>query len=453
MGGVNITVVGIGADGWDDLAPSSRAIVEGAEVLLGGERHLDLAPPVDGQERRAWPRPMSSLPTFLAEYDGRRVVALASGDPLVSGIGTTLIRLLGRDAVTVVPAVSSVALARARMGWSAEESGVVTLVGRDPAALRRELAPGRRLVVLSSDDRTPLAVAGLLLDAGHGTSLVTVLGDLGSTQETRLAFTADTDTLPADLPRLHVLAVEVDGPGTGTVSWAPGLPDDAFDHDGQITKRDVRASALARLAPRPGALLWDVGAGAGSVAVEWLRAHPLADAIAIEAHADRAARIGRNASALGVPRLQVVLGTAPEALAGLPAPDAIFVGGGATAPDLLDVCREALRPGGRLVVHGVTLETERLLVDAFHDHGGELTRLAVEHVTPLGGRFTGWTPSRAVVQWTWTKPGSSSAAPGSSSAGGEERAAGVSRRGEASRQAAPLVPRSATRRTSEEGVR
>ncbi|MCX6398920.1 MAG: precorrin-6y C5,15-methyltransferase (decarboxylating) subunit CbiE [Propionibacteriales bacterium] len=408
MGGLNITVVGIGADGWDGVPASSRAIVEGAEVVLGGERHLAFVPPLAGQAHEPWPRPMTDLPAFLEKYAGRRVVALASGDPLVSGIGTTLIRLLGHDAVTVVPAVSSVALARARMNWSAEDSAVVTLVGRDPAALRRELAPGRKLIVLSSDERTPLAVAGLLLDAGHGASLITVLGDLGSAQETRLEFTADTDTLPADLPRLHVLAIEVHGPGAGAVSWAPGLPEAAFDHDGQITKRDVRASALSRLAPRPGALLWDVGAGAGSVAVEWLRAHPLTDAIAIEAHADRAARIGRNATALGVPRLQVVLGTAPEALAGLPQPDAVFVGGGATAPDLLDLCREALRPSGRLVVHGVTLETESLLVDAFHQYGGELTRLSVEHVTALGGRFTGWTPSRAVVQWTWCKGSSSS---------------------------------------------
>lgn len=408
MGGVNVTVVGIGADGWDGLPASSRALVEDADVLLGGERHLDLVHAIDGQERHAWPRPMTTLPTFLEQYDGRRVVALASGDPLVSGIGTTLIRLLGNDAVTVVPAVSSVALARARMGWSAEESAVVTLVGRDPAALRREFAPGHRLIVLSSDESTPLTVAADLLDAGYGRSLLTVLGDLGDARESRTEFHAGQTALPVDLPRLNVVAVEVRGPGdgtggTGATSWAPGLPDDAFEHDGQLTKRDVRASALSRLAPRPGALLWDVGAGAGSVAIEWLRAHPLTAAVAIEASSERAARIGRNATALGVPRLKVVLGAAPESLAGLPQPDAIFVGGGATAPDLLDLCREALGAGGRLVVHGVTLETESLLVDAFHQYGGELTRLSVEHVTPLGGRFTGWTPARAVVQWTWEK--------------------------------------------------
>ncbi|KRC48723.1 MULTISPECIES: precorrin-6y C5,15-methyltransferase (decarboxylating) subunit CbiE [unclassified Nocardioides] len=392
MGGLRITVVGIGADG--HLPPASAALVADAEVLLGGERHLALVPDVPGQDRHAWPRPLTSLATFLGEHEGRRVVALASGDPLVSGIGTTLLRLLGPDAVDVVPAVSSVALARARMGWSAEESTVVTLVGRELAALRRELADGRRLLVLSSDESTPAAVATLLDEAGFGTSTMHVLGNLGGADETVAVF-------PCPVPRLHVIALEV--AGTGFASWAPGLPDDAFEHDGQLTKRDVRASALSRLAPAPGRLLWDVGAGAGSVAIEWLRAHPLTDAIAVEADPERAARISRNAGTLGVSRLEVVNDKAPDALTDLPRPDAVFVGGGATAPGLLDLCREALAPGGRLVVHGVTLETEQLLIGAFHEHGGELTRLAVEHVTPLGGRFTGWTPARAVTQWTWTK--------------------------------------------------
>jgi precorrin-6Y C5,15-methyltransferase (decarboxylating) len=389
-----ITVVGIGADG--HLTPAARALVGSAEVLLGGERHLGLVPAVPGQVRRPWPRPLAALPGVLKEHAGRSIVALASGDPMVSGIGTTLVRMLGADAVDVVPAVSSVSLARARMGWSAEESAVVTLVGRDVAALRRELAPGRRLLVLSSDESTPAAVAEVLEAAGFGATTIHVLGDLGGADETHAVYAGG----PA--PRLHVLALEV--AGDGPASWATGLPDDAFEHDGQLTKRDVRASALARLAPVPGARLWDVGAGAGSVAIEWLRAHPLTTAVAIEADPERAARIARNAASLGVPRLDVVAGSAPGALAGLPTPDAIFVGGGGTAPGLLDLCRDALAPGGRLVVHGVTLETERLLIDARHAHGGELTRLSVEHVTPLGGRFTGWTPARAVVQWSWTKP-------------------------------------------------
>lgn len=407
MGGLSalrVTVVGIGADGWDGLVPSSRRLVEEATVLLGGERHLSLVPPVDGQERRPWPRPLSSLPSFLAEHDGRRVVALASGDPLVSGIGTTLVRLLGPDAVTVVPAVSSVALARARMGWSAEESTVVSLVGRDPDALRRELAAGQRILVLSADETTPMAVAEILDTDGFDDTRMTVLGDLGGPEESRYdGAVQDLGAWSGPLPRLHVLAIEVPATEEDTNTWATGIRDDLFEHDGQLTKRDVRASALARLEPRPGHLLWDIGAGAGSVSIEWLRAHPRTNAVAVESDPSRVERISRNAASLGVPRLWVVEGRAPDAMGDLPRPDAIFVGGGATAPGLLDLCRERLAPHGRLVVHGVTLETEQLLVDAFGAHGGELTRLSVEHVTQLGARFHGWTPARAVTQWSWTK--------------------------------------------------
>ncbi|RHW24721.1 precorrin-6y C5,15-methyltransferase (decarboxylating) subunit CbiE [Nocardioides immobilis] len=401
-----ITVVGIGADGWAGLPEAARERVLAAEVLLGGDRHLAYVPPVAGQERRPWPRPLAGLPALLEEYGDRPLVALASGDPLVSGIGTTLIDLVD-DAVHIVPAVSSVALARARMGWSAESSAVVTLVGRDPDALRRELAPGRRLLVLSADGTTPVTVADLLQDEGFGRSRLVVLGDLGSAQERRIEGRADEDRRwSEEMPRLHVLAIEVDAHADGGArnSWAGGLPDDAFAHDGQLTKRDVRAAALARLRPQPGQLLWDVGAGAGSVGIEWLRAHRLCQAIAIEAHPERAARIVSNAAALGVPCLQVVEGKAPDALADLPEPDAVFVGGGATAAGLLELCRERLRPGGRMVVHAVTLETEQALLTAHEDLGGELVRISVEQIEPLGGRFRGWRPSRAVVQWAWTKP-------------------------------------------------
>ncbi|HWJ83138.1 MAG TPA: precorrin-6y C5,15-methyltransferase (decarboxylating) subunit CbiE [Nocardioides sp.] len=404
-----VTVVGIGADGWSGLPEAARERVLAASVLLGGERHLGLVPPVEGQVRRPWPRPLSGLPSLLAEHADDRVVALASGDPFVSGIGSTLADLLD-GAVEVLPAVSSVALARARMRWPAESSDVVTVVGRDPDVLRRELAPGRRLLVLSSDETTPHVVAAMLRDEGFGASRLTVLGDLGSPAETRLEGRADGtwsrdgrqgDLLDHQVPRLHVLAVEVDGAGRN--SWATGLPDEAFEHDGQLTKRDLRAAALARLRPQPGALLWDVGAGAGSVAIEWLRAHRLCRAVAVETQPARAARITRNAAALGTPSLAVVQGRAPDALLDLPAPDAVFVGGGATTAGVLDLCRDRLRPGGRLVVHGVTLETEQLLLAAHADHGGELVRIGVEHVAPLGARFRGWTPARAVTQWAWTK--------------------------------------------------
>jgi len=395
-----ITVVGIGADGWAGVPERLRAVITSADVLLGGSRHLALIPERDGQLRAPWPSPLrEQLPKLLGEHEGRRIVVLASGDPLVSGIGTTLIDLLGHDAVTIEPAVSSVALARARMGWAAESVEVVSLVGRDPASLLRALAPGRRVLVLSSDETTPKAIAELLTERGYGASVLTALGNLGADDESRQGARADAWTY--DAPRLHVLAIECEGPVLG--GWLGGLPDTAFEHDGQLTKRDLRASALARLAPQPGQLLWDVGAGAGSVSIEWLRAHPTCRAIAIEADPQRAQRIQGNAARLGVPDLDVTHGRAPEALTELEAPDAIFVGGGATREGVLQACLTRLKPGGRLVVHGVTLETETLLGQAFQEYGGELTRHSVEHAAPIGS-FTGWTPGRAVTQWAWTKP-------------------------------------------------
>lgn len=398
-----VTVVGIGADGWNGLTEVARATVEAADVVLGGERHLSMLPATADQVHQAWPSPLrAGLPDLLAAHDGRTVVALASGDPLVSGIATTLIDVLGAERVQVLPALSSVALARARMRWSAESSEVVTLVGRDPRTVARSLAPGLRLLVLSSDGSTPAEIAALLTAAGYGASAMVVLADLGAPHETRLESVAAT-WADQQTPDLNVIAIELVSSGARILGLGPGLPDDAFQHDGQITKRDVRASALARLAPSPGQLLWDVGAGAGSVAVEWMRAHPACRAIAVEQREDRAARIGANAATHGVPGLHVVIGSAPEALGPLERPDAVFVGGGATEPGVIDACWQALAPGGRLVVHGVTLQTEAVLAHRFAELGGELTRLHVEHAAPIGS-FTGWTPSRAVTQWAVVKP-------------------------------------------------
>lgn len=392
-------MVGIGADGWAGLTDDARRLALDARVLIGGRRHLDLVPSRPGQRRERWPAPLrEGLPRLLATLTEGPVVALASGDPLVSGIGSTLIDLLGGDRVQVHPAVSSVALARAELGWPAESCAVVSVVGRSAGLVLRELAPGRRVLVLSSDEGTPAEVARLLTDAGYGASRLHVLGDLGSDRLSRVDGTAGTWL--AVSPRLNVVGLELRGPVHG--AWVAGLPDALFEHDGQLTKRDLRASALARLAPVPGAHLWDVGAGAGSVGIEWMRAHPSCSATAVEADAERAARIARNAHRLGVPGLRIVHGTAPGALAGLPAPDAVFVGGGATAPGVVEACLGALRPGRRLVVHGVTLETEQLLAGLYRDHGGELTRIGVESAAPIGS-FTGWTPARSVTQWAYTR--------------------------------------------------
>ena len=400
--GARVSVVGIGADGWEGLAPAARSVVLGADVLLGGRRHLALVPPSSAL-REAWPSPLlAALPALLERYDGQRVVVLASGDPLVSGIGSTLVDLIGADAVEVHPAVSSVALAWARMGWPSESCDVVTLVGRDPDALRRWLSPGRRLVVLASDGSTASAVAAILVQEGYPSSRLTVLSDLGSADEARLGGDASSWSVAAT-PALNVVCVEVAAaPGSVVRAAVPGLPDDAFEHDGQLTKRDLRALALSRLAPSPGELLWDVGAGAGSLGIEWMRSDPRCRAVAVESSAERAERIARNASRLGVPALEVCHGDAPAALADLPTPDAVFVGGGATVPGVLETCWERLRPGGRLVVHGVTLETEAVVTSWRSRVGGELVRVSVEHAEPLGS-FTGWRPARPVVQWAVTR--------------------------------------------------
>lgn len=393
-----VTVVGVGADGWAGLPPGHRDLVLAADVVVGGARHLAALPPHPGQRRVPWPSPLRArLPGFLSGLGVGRVVALASGDPLVSGVGTTLVDLLGAHRVRVLPAVSSLALARAELGWSAESCAVVSVVGRHPALVLRELAPGRRVLVLSSDQHTPAQVADLLRAAGYGASRMHVLGDLGSAHASRLDGTAAHWAGPA--PRLHVLALELSGPARG--GWVAGLPDSVYEHDGQLTKRDLRAGALARLAPAPGEHLWDVGAGAGSVGIEWMRAHPTCTATAVEADPGRAATITRNADALGVPGLQVVTGRAPGALAGLPGPSAVFIGGGATAPGVVDRCLDALPDGGRLVVHGVTVQTERLLGERHARHGGELTRIAVETAAPIGS-FTGWAPARTVTQWAFS---------------------------------------------------
>ncbi|SDT39899.1 precorrin-6Y C5,15-methyltransferase (decarboxylating) [Friedmanniella luteola] len=397
-----IEVVGIGAAGWDALGARERALVLAAHRVLGGPRHLDLLPAVPGQERAAWPRDLrDALPGLVAGHEDRPVVVLASGDPLLAGVGSTLVDLLGADAVRVHPAVSSVALAAARLGWAADTYALVRLRGGDVDLVRRELYPGRRVLVLARDAGTAAEVAALLVEDGYGTSTLTVLGDLGAAEESRLDVVAAAWSGPA--PALNVVAVQCVGDAgvAGPASLAPGLPDAVFDHDGQLTKRDLRASALAHLQPRPGALLWDVGAGAGSVAVEWMRSHPSCRAVAVEQHEARAKRIRLNAARLGVPGLRTVLGVAPEALVDLPTPDAVFVGGGASGA-VLDAVWSALPVGGRLVVHAVTQETEMLVAARWREHGGTLTRIAVEHLEAIGS-YHGWKPARAVVQWGATR--------------------------------------------------
>ncbi|MFJ7264133.1 precorrin-6y C5,15-methyltransferase (decarboxylating) subunit CbiE [Streptomyces globosus] len=404
---VPVSVVGVGADGWGGLAAAARDVLASAEVLIGGPRQLDLLPAGECPgERVAWPSPLRpAVPRLAAEHAGRRIAVLASGDPMFYGIGRALSEELGPEALHVHPHPSSVSYACARLGWPVEDTEVVTVVGRPVARVAAALHDGRRVLVLSSGAASPGEIAALLRERGFGPSRMRVLEQLGSEREDAYEGTADGWDRPPGDP-LNVVAVDCrrdPGSAVPRLGATPGLPDAAYEHDGQLTKRHVRAATLCALAPAPGELLWDIGGGSGSIGIEWMRTHPSCRAVAVERVPERAGRISRNAAALGVPGLRVVTGSAPAALAGLPVPDAVFVGGGLTAPGLLDAVWEALPPGGRLVVNTVTLESEAVLGEWHRRHGGDLVKLAVAHAVPVGG-FTGWRQAMPVTQWSVVKP-------------------------------------------------
>ncbi|MBW0104922.1 precorrin-6y C5,15-methyltransferase (decarboxylating) subunit CbiE [Pseudonocardia sp. KRD291] len=410
--GEPVTVVGIGAEGWPGLAEPSRDALRAADVVLGGPRQLDLLDDSVPAVRRAWPSPLvPALPGILDELAGSRVAVLASGDPMFFGIGTTLARVVGPQRLRVLPHPSSISLACARLGWAVQNVELVSVVGRPLARLRRALAPGARVLVLSSGAGSPAEVAELVAAQGFGRSTMTVLERLGEDGERVVTGTAGTWSGTSDA--LNVVALDcVADPGACLTGETPGLPDDAYDSDGQLTKREVRAVTLAHLAPRPGELLWDVGGGAGSVGIEWMRAHRTCRTITVESRPERAGRITANAAALGVPELRVVTGSAPEALHGLPRPDAVFVGGGLTRDGVLQACWDALAGGGRLVANAVTVQTEAALAAAHERYGGRLVRLQVSRAEPVGRaaaggadgagstRFHGWRPAMPVTIWS-----------------------------------------------------
>ena len=395
-----LTVIGIGDDGLSGLAPAARALIETAEVIIGGERHLAMVPET-AAERLPWKQPFADS---VAAHRGRRVVVLASGDPMWFGAGAILARHFAREEMTVLPHPGAFSLAAARLGWAIAECATITLHARPIDTLRLHLAEGRRVLILSENGGTPHAVAQLLAETGWGPTRLTVLEHLGGEAENIISSKAQ-DWGDRETADLNTIALECRAaPGTRGLPHLAGLPDEAFEHDGQLTKREVRAITLAALAPLPGETLWDIGAGCGSVAIEWLRAGEHLSAVAIECDAARVAMIARNAAALGVPNLQIVAGDAPQALAGLAAPNAIFVGGGLAKPDLLPALWQALRPGGRLVANVISVEGERAVLDAQAHHGGNLTRLSVSRAEPLGRRQA-WRPLISVTQWTALKPG------------------------------------------------
>ncbi|MEJ2624377.1 MAG: precorrin-6y C5,15-methyltransferase (decarboxylating) subunit CbiE [Pseudolabrys sp.] len=398
-----LSIVGIGEDGVAGLSPVARDLIAGADIVFGGRRHLALAGSLVRGAVRPWPSPFDSAVEEVVAQRGRQVCVLASGDPFLYGVGPLLARHVDPRETVAVPAASAFSLAEAQLGWPLAETVLLSLHGRPLDLVRPHLQPGACILALTSDGDGPAALARLLTDLGFGRSLLTVLEALGGPRERLRVVRADEFAL-TDIDALNLVALEIEaGPGARILARTPGLADALFEHDGQITKREVRAITLSSLAPRGGELLWDIGAGAGSVAIEWLLADRSLQAIAIERHADRTARIRRNAAAFGVPWLEVVDGAAPDALAGLPAPDAIFIGGGASLPGLLDAAVAALKPGGRLAVNAVTVETEALLAARHLADGGELIRIALTRAERVGG-MTGWRPAMPVTQWVWSKP-------------------------------------------------
>ncbi|WP_246023164.1 precorrin-6y C5,15-methyltransferase (decarboxylating) subunit CbiE [Nocardia yunnanensis] len=457
-----LVVVGIGADGWDGLGGAARRALADCEVMLGSARQLALIPDSESAAQRVpWPSPLvPALPGLLERYAGRRLTVLASGDPMFFGIGATLAKMVGPQRLRVLPQPSSASLACARLGWALQDTPVVSAVARPVETVLAELSDGRRLLVLSSDEHTPARVAELLAANGFGASTLTVLEQLGGPGERVFGATAaHWPHPPGDALNLVAIGAVAD-PTAPRLTRIPGLPDAVYGGDGQLTKAEVRALTLSALAPAPGELLWDVGGGSGTIAIEWCRTHPACRAVTFERSDSRRKQIAENAAALGVPGVRV-LGAAPEAFAaadeadpgrGSPAPDeagsaratrlpdeagsaratrlpdgdssargsqvpgeagsaretrgpdAIFLGGGLTQDGMVDACWQRLRPGGRLVAAAVTAESEALLVRLAGEHGGVLRRFQVYRAEPLGG-FTAWRPQLPVTHWAVVKPG------------------------------------------------
>jgi len=398
-----LTIVGIGEDGVAGLGDEAKQRIARAEVVFGGKRHLAFISDLAKGETRAWPTPFDAGMRDVLALKGKKICVLASGDPFFHGVGVTLARKVKPDEMLVLPAPSSLSLAASCLGWALQDVETISLHGHSIDLIRPLLQPGARILALTSDAEASAAIAALLNELGFGPSRLTVLEALGGPDEVRRTVRADAFDLKNINP-LNVLALEIETtPDARVLPLTAGLADHLFEHDGQITKREIRAITLSALAPKRGELLWDIGAGSGSIGIEWMLAHPSLRAIAIEADGERAARIHRNAAHCGVPGLVVVEGAAPRALAKLETPDAIFIGGGGSDAGVLEKAIKALRPSGRLVANAVTLEMEALLLDQHNRRGGDLTRIALSRAAPVGS-MQAWRPAMPITQWSWVKP-------------------------------------------------
>ena len=394
-----LTIIGLGEDGITEIGDTARQAIRDAQTVIGGARHLNLVPEIPGQQRLTWPTPFAEGINMVLSMRGQPVCVLATGDPMYYGVGATLSRHIHPEEMRVLSAPSAFTLAAARLGWALQDCVPLTVHGRSLELVHPHLHPGAQLLILSEGGHTPKLLAHLLTQRRFGTSKLIVLEHMGGTNERRVEGIAASWRHP-DCADLNVIAVEC--VGSSGLSTLAGLPDDAFDHDGQLTKRDVRAITLARLAPQPGQILWDVGAGCGSISIEWMRSHPTCRAIAIEANEKRQSLIVQNAKALGVPGLKLIAGKAPMALNGLESPDAIFIGGGLTIPKVPQICWDALKPGGRLVANAVTVESVALLHQLQQIWGGELTQIQVSHSEALG-RFHVLRAALPVMVWVVVK--------------------------------------------------
>lgn len=391
-----LSIIGIGEGGVDELTPAARALIAQASFVVGGDRHLSLIGTVNG-ERLAWPSPLTDAIEKIIVRRGQPVVVLASGDPFFYGVGDLLARHIAIDEIQAIPSPSAFALAASRLCWSQQDCALLSLHGRTFERITPHLQPGRRIIALSWDQTTPSRIAVHLIKLGFGSSRIHVLEHLGGPRERIRSATACEFGMD-DIAALNTVGIEIEAqPDARVIALTPGLPDDYFEHDGQITKREIRAITLAALAPRQGELLWDIGAGSGSISIEWMLADPANRAIAIEADAARAERIVRNAASLGVPEIEIVTARAPEALATLATPNAIFIGGGADER-MVAAAWDALPRFGRLVVNAVTIETQALLAQAFDEKGGEFINIQISKARPIG-RFNALEPAMPVMQW------------------------------------------------------
>ncbi len=395
-----LNIIGIGEDGVDGLSKTALEKLKAAEVIVGGDRHHTLAPNPTAK-RIAWPSPFDAMIDEIKSHRDKRIVVLVTGDPLWFSVGARILKAIPKEEVRFHPQLSAFQWAASRMGWSLADLETLTIHGRADSQILPHLAPNVRMLVLTQNADSPLAVAQLLSERGFGESRMTVLAAMGGEREERF------DGLAKDwshvVPDFHTLAIEcVADDDAKWYSRSGGLPDEAFVHDGQMTKRIVRSTTLSALAPYPDAMLWDVGAGCGSIAIEWMRSSRGARAIAIERNEKRIAMIKENAVQLGVEKIQIIEGKAPDVLDGLEQPDAIFIGGGLTSKETFETCWNALHSGGRLVANAVTVESEMKLFELNEKHGGELSRITVQQAEPVG-RFKGWKPFMPVTQWMVVK--------------------------------------------------